>query len=102
MQAKKVPLKITVKNSDCTQSYYGLIDRVMDARGWFNVLDPDFSLHLDERNLEKCYLSGAPADPVIVGLADSLPIIYLSAGKRNSEWTQILRNFADKPLHLQK
>ena len=99
---KKVPLKITVKNSDCTQSYYGLIDRVMDARGWFNVLDPDFSLHLDERNLEKCYLNGAPADPVIVGLADSLPIIYLSAGKRNSEWTQILRNFADKPLHLQK
>jgi DNA replicative helicase MCM subunit Mcm2 (Cdc46/Mcm family) len=36
-------------NGALTQIYSGKVNKVMAAEGWFNVLDPDFNLHLQTR-----------------------------------------------------
>lgn len=41
-----VAIMAFVGNGAVTQIYSGKIDKVAAIEGWFNVLDPDFSLHL--------------------------------------------------------
>lgn len=46
--AGAVPVMVFVGNRAAIQIHTGPVDRLVDIPGWFNVLDPDFNLHLRE------------------------------------------------------
>ena len=49
-----------VGNKGAIQIYSGGIQKVVDARGWLNVLDPSFNLHLKEDLIAKSFLVRKP------------------------------------------
>ena len=51
-----VAIMAFVGNGAVTQIYSGKIDKVMALDGWFNVLDPDFNLHLRDSAFKSGYV----------------------------------------------
>lgn len=45
---KQVPVMVFTGNSGCIQIHTGNITKLVDMGPWFNVLDPEFNLHLRE------------------------------------------------------
>ncbi|WP_316752179.1 hemin-degrading factor [Pedobacter gandavensis] len=45
---KQVPVMVFTSNSGCIQIHSGNITKLVDMGPWFNVLDPEFNLHLRE------------------------------------------------------
>jgi putative hemin transport protein len=54
--ARQVPIMAFVGNGGVTQIYSGKVNKVQEAGGYFNVLDPDFNLHLRDRSLRAGYV----------------------------------------------
>ena len=48
-------ISILVTNHSVVQSFTGQIYKVVDARGWFNILDADYNLHLKDEEIEEVY-----------------------------------------------
>jgi putative hemin transport protein len=44
--AEEVPVMVFVGNRSAIQIHTGLVRRLVDIPGWFNVMDPEFNLHL--------------------------------------------------------
>ncbi|MEZ4755950.1 MAG: ChuX/HutX family heme-like substrate-binding protein [Flavobacteriales bacterium] len=57
---RQVPIMVFVGNPGNIQIHTGTVNKVMDARGWFNVLDPDFNLHVREEALTQCWVVRKP------------------------------------------
>jgi putative hemin transport protein len=55
--AQNLPIMVFVGNTGCIQIHTGPVNKLLDHEGWFNVMDPDFNLHLRE---------GAIADAFVV------------------------------------
>ena len=53
---QQVALMAFVGNDAITQIYSGKIDKVEAAGGWFNVLDPNFNLHVRDTALRSGYV----------------------------------------------
>ena len=51
-----VAIMAFVGNHGVTQIYSGKINKVADAEGWLNVLDPNFNLHLNDDALRSGYV----------------------------------------------
>tara|TARA_B110000438_G_C15725445_1_gene611794 strand:- start:218 stop:1171 length:954 start_codon:yes stop_codon:yes gene_type:complete len=45
-------LGIYVVGLNCNQFHFGLLDKVVDYRGWLNILDPEFNIHVKEDFIE--------------------------------------------------
>ena len=54
--AQRIPLVINVANRGITQMFTGRIDKVAASGEWFNVLDPDFNLHLRDQAYARAWL----------------------------------------------
>jgi putative hemin transport protein len=54
--ARQVPIMAFVGNGGVTQIYSGKIDKVQETAGYFNVLDPDFNLHLRDKAFRAGYV----------------------------------------------
>ncbi|GGX85916.1 hemin-degrading factor [Massilia dura] len=54
--AKQVPIMAFVGNGGVTQIYSGKIGKVQETAGYFNVLDPDFNLHLRDKAFRAGYV----------------------------------------------
>ncbi|WBS01667.1 hemin-degrading factor [Pseudoduganella sp. SL102] len=54
--AKGVPIMAFVGNGAVTQIYSGKVNKVQESAGYFNVLDPDFNLHLRDKALKAGYV----------------------------------------------
>lgn len=54
--AKGVPIMAFVGNGAVTQIYSGKVNKVQEGGGYFNVLDPDFNLHLRDKALKAGYV----------------------------------------------
>lgn len=54
--AKGVPIMAFVGNGGVTQIYSGTIGKVQETGGYFNVLDPEFNLHLRDKALRAGYV----------------------------------------------
>lgn len=59
-QKREIPIMIFVGNQGMVQIYSGLIKRCCDQKGWFNVLDERFNLHLYEAGIHEVWLSYRP------------------------------------------
>lgn len=56
----QTPIMFFVGNAGIHHIYSGTIRMLSPARGWLNVLDPDFNLHIDPAGLKQVYLVEKP------------------------------------------
>jgi len=66
--AKKdlIPLMIFVGNRGAIQIHHGVINRLVEAKLWFNILDPGFNLHLDINHISNIWLVRKPTQDGII------------------------------------
>lgn len=62
----KTPIMVFVGNKGNIQIHTGRIRKTMWHREWFNVMDPDFNLHLDTTKIAQTYIVRKPAEGDIV------------------------------------
>ena len=97
-------IMIFVGNAGCIQIHTGLIQKLLETGPWFNVLDPEFNLHLRMDGIASVWLVKKPTeDGVVTSIevfdADGDIIIQLF-GKRkpgipeNEQWRMIANELA--------
>jgi putative hemin transport protein len=64
--AKQVPIMVFVSNKGIIQIHTGTIRKIMDYEEWFNVLDPEFNLHLKESAISQSWIVRKPTSDGIV------------------------------------
>jgi putative hemin transport protein len=66
---REVPIMVFVSNRGCIQIHTGPIKRLVQTGPWFNMLDPDFNLHLREDGVGQIWITRKPtADGIVTGL----------------------------------
>ena len=66
---RELPIMVFVGNRGCVQIHRGTVRTVKRIEGWFNVLDPNFNLHLVEAGVAQTYVVRKPTvDGVITSL----------------------------------
>jgi putative hemin transport protein len=67
--ADQCPIMVFVGNRGMLQIHTGTVTNLMDVPGWFNVVDPDFNLHVREAAIDRAWVVRKPsADGVITAL----------------------------------
>jgi putative hemin transport protein len=61
-----LPIMVFVGNRGCLQIHTGPVKRLVDVRGWFNVLDGEFDLHLRDSDATDVWVVRKPGDEGIV------------------------------------
>ncbi len=64
--ADELPIMVFVGNQGCIEIHTGPIKKVLEARGWFNIMDPKFNLHLLEEGVHEAWLVRKPTDDGVV------------------------------------
>ncbi|RED44166.1 hemin-degrading factor [Aestuariispira insulae] len=98
-------IMIFVGNRGIIQIHTGTVTHLKEMGPWFNVLDPDFNLHLREDQIGECWLVRKPTKDGIVSSLEVFDqqgdIILQMFGKRQEgqkespEWRTILDGLAD-------
>jgi putative hemin transport protein len=65
-QQFEVPVMIFVGNRGVIQIHTGLIHKVLEAKAWFNILDPGFNLHLDLEKIDHIWLVRKPSQDGVI------------------------------------
>lgn len=60
--AEQIPMMVFVGSRGCIQIHTGPIDRLKEARGWYNIIDPGFSLHVKEKLIDSAWVVRKPTD----------------------------------------
>lgn len=63
---RTLPIMVFVGNPGMLQIHTGEVKNVVDARGWFNVLDPEFNLHVREEAIAQSWIVRKPTDDGMV------------------------------------
>lgn len=71
---RKVPIMVFVGNDGLIQIHTGEINNVLEARGWYNVMDEDFNLHIDQQKVGSAYIVRKPTED---GTVTSLELFNL-------------------------
>ncbi len=61
-----LPIMVFVGNGGALQIHTGPVERLLDYENWFNVMDPDFNLHLREDAIAECWVVRKPTEDGIV------------------------------------
>lgn len=98
------PIMVFVSNPGMTQIFSGTIKKVKQTDEWYNVLDPDFNLHLRQAGIDRGWVVKRPAkDGVITSVefydAKGEQVVnFFSRRDRNKEetaaWRQIVASLA--------
>ncbi|RYG93723.1 MAG: hemin-degrading factor, partial [Alphaproteobacteria bacterium] len=99
---RNVPIMAFVANKGCIQIHTGEVKKVMEAGPWFNVMDPDFNLHVRESSIAHSYVVKKPSED---GTITSIEVfdgkgemIVQFFGKRKpgipelTEWRQLVKD----------
>lgn len=97
-----VEIMVFVGNPGMIQIHTGPVKKVLEAKGWYNVLDPDFNLHIKEAEITDSWVVRKPTeDDVVTALEcfnkDGEQIVQLF-GKRKpgipelTSWRDIVAN----------
>lgn len=66
---RRLPIMIFVSNGGIIQIHTGEVERIAEARGWFNVLDERFNLHINQQKVARAWVVKKPtADGVVTSL----------------------------------
>ena len=60
------PIMVFVGSHGCIQIHTGPVKRLVETHGWFNVLDPDFNMHLREDGVARVFSVRKPTEDGIV------------------------------------
>ncbi len=63
---RKLPIMVFVGNHGMIQIHTGPVENVVEARGWFNVMDESFNLHIDQDKIALAYAVKKPTSDGIV------------------------------------
>lgn len=67
--AQEVPIMVFVGNRGMLQIHTGQVEKLMDIPGWFNVIDPDFNLHVREAAIDSAWVVRKPtADGMVTAI----------------------------------
>ena len=99
---RQLPIMIFVGNAGIIQIHTGMIEKVIEARGWFNVLDKRFNLHIDQEKIRRAWVVKKPtADGIVTslelfnGAGENVALFF---GQRKpgvpegEEWRQLIRD----------
>jgi putative hemin transport protein len=64
--AQKLPVMVFVGNRGNIQIHTGLVRKTMWHNEWFNVMDPDFNLHLDMSKIAQVWVVRKPTEDGVV------------------------------------
>jgi putative hemin transport protein len=97
---RQVPIMAFVANRGCIQIHSGTVTKLMETGPWFNVLDPDFNLHLRQEKVASTYMVRKPSvDGIVTSLElfdDKGDMIIQYFGKRKpgipelEEWRAVV------------
>ncbi len=76
--ADALPIMVFVGNRGCIQIHTGPVRTLRAAGPWFNVLDPEFSLHLRETAIDTAWVVHKPTDD---GVVTSLELFDRAGGQ---------------------
>lgn len=62
----KLPIMVFVGNAGIIQIHTGEVKRVLEARGWFNVMDERFNLHINQAEIASAWIVKKPTDDGVV------------------------------------
>lgn len=62
----EVPIMVFAGNPGCIEIHTGTIRKLVEARGWYNIMDPGFNLHLREEGIHETWLVRKPTTDGIV------------------------------------
>lgn len=79
-------IMVFVGNKGCIQIHTGPINRVVEAQGWLNILDPGFDLHVRENQIEQAWVV---RKPTVDGIVTSLELF-------DDKGRQILQMFGER------
>ncbi|WP_373331548.1 hemin-degrading factor [Salmonirosea aquatica] len=66
---REVPIMVFVSNPGCIQIHSGPVKKLVQMGPWYNVLDPQFNLHLNETLVDQVWLTKKPtADGIVTGV----------------------------------
>ncbi len=63
---RELPIMVFVGNAGIIQIHTGEVEKVLEARGWFNVMDENFNLHIDQDKIARAWVVKKPTDDGIV------------------------------------
>lgn len=103
---RKVPIMVFVGNDGIIQIHTGEVENVLEARGWFNVMDEKFNLHINQDEVGSAFVVRKPTED---GIVTSLELfnkndkdIALFFGKRKpgipekTEWRELMSDLLKK------
>lgn len=59
---KQVPIMVFVANQGAIQIHTGEVNKLMEYGEWYNIMDPDFNLHLKENVITETWLVKKPTE----------------------------------------
>ena len=62
----RLPVMVFVGNHGCIQIHSGCVERLLETAPWFNVLDPEFNLHVRETAISLAWVVAKPTDDGVV------------------------------------
>jgi putative hemin transport protein len=66
---RKLPIMVFVGNDGIIQIHTGEVENVVEARGWFNVMDEKFNLHIYSNEINSAYIVKKPSvDGIVTSL----------------------------------
>ncbi|MDR3679293.1 MAG: ChuX/HutX family heme-like substrate-binding protein [Flavipsychrobacter sp.] len=68
---QQVSIMVFVANRGCIQIHTGTVDNLLETGPWFNVLDPEFNLHLRESSIKQSFIVRKPS---VDGIVTSLEV----------------------------
>lgn len=63
---KQIPIMVFVGNRNMIQIHTGPVKKLVDMEDWFNVLDPEFNLHLKESAIAESWVVRKPTEDGVV------------------------------------
>jgi len=67
--SREVPVMVFVGNKGMLQIFAGQIFNLVDHGEWLNILDPEFNLHLKEKEISQCWIVRKPTlDGTVTGI----------------------------------
>lgn len=99
---RALPIMVFVGNSGIIQIHTGTVEKVLEARGWFNVMDERFNLHINQDKIKRAWIVKKPTED---GIVTSLELfneagesVALFFGKRkpgipeSENWRELINN----------
>ena len=64
--SRQCEIMVFVGNRGCIQIHTGVVNKLLEHNGWFNILDERFNLHLQEKGIAETWVTKKPTSDGIV------------------------------------